>query len=99
VSFSTNSINSNSQALQTLQNRITDNANGLSNKTFSSQHVFPVGNNLSQSNLQTTVNQQQNNDFTRNIADIKIDKNMYTANLKAIKMQDRINGELLDLVG
>ncbi|MFP4013301.1 MAG: flagellar basal body rod C-terminal domain-containing protein [Chitinispirillaceae bacterium] len=38
-------------------------------------------------------------DLTRDMTDLTVSKNAYTANLKVIKLQDNMLGELIDLTG
>lgn len=38
-------------------------------------------------------------DFIRTVTDCKIGKILYSANAKAIKMKDRMAGEIIDLTG
>jgi flagellar basal-body rod protein FlgC len=56
--------------------------------------VFPVG-------TKTTVRQGASgtNDLAKEMTDLNTNKNLYSMNAKAFKMQDRMNGELINLVG
>ena len=56
--------------------------------------VFPVG-------TKTTVRQGATgtNDLAKEMTDLNMNKNLYSMNAKAFKMQDRMNGELINLVG
>jgi flagellar basal body rod protein FlgG len=56
--------------------------------------VFPVG-------AKITVRQGATgtNDLAQQMTDLNTNKNLYSMNAKAIKMQDRMNGELINLVG
>lgn len=41
----------------------------------------------------------ESQDLARDMTDLTVSKNAYTANLKMVKLQDNLLGELIDLIG
>jgi flagellar hook protein FlgE len=57
--------------------------------------VFPVGTRVSS----VREDSSQNNDIAKQMTDLENNKNSYTANAKAFKVQNQMYGTLMDLVG
>jgi len=57
--------------------------------------VFPVGTKISN----VRENENSSNDLAKELTDLKTNKTLYSLNAKALKMQDRMIGEVIDLVG
>lgn len=92
----------NSSAMKTafdLQNATSQNISNINTENYAPKQllqteVFPVGtkvSNVRENNVE--------NDLSKELTDLKKNKNIYSMNAKALTIQDRMLGELIDLVG
>ncbi len=79
----------------TAQNVANINTDPYAPKDAIQTDVFPVGTNVST----VRENAVSSNDIAREMVNLNDNKNMYSMNAKAFKMQDRMLGELINLVG
>jgi flagellar hook protein FlgE len=79
----------------TAQNVANVNTNPYAPKEALQSEVFPVGTKVSA----VRENAVGTNDIAREMVNLNENKNMYSMNAKAFKMQDRMRGEIINLVG
>jgi flagellar basal body rod protein FlgG len=82
-----------------LQNATSQNIANINTENYAPKQplqteVFPVGTKISNVRENNTEN-----DLSKELTDLNNNKNIYTMNAKALKIQDRMLGELIDLVG
>jgi len=79
----------------TAQNVANINTNPYAPKEALQTEVFPVGTRVSA----VRENPVGSNDIAKEMVNLNENKNMYSMNAKAFKMQDRMRGEIINLVG
>jgi flagellar hook protein FlgE len=79
----------------TAQNVANVNTNPYAPKEALQTEVFPVGTRVSA----VRENPVGSNDIAKEMVNLNENKNMYSMNAKAFKMQDRMRGEIINLVG
>ncbi len=95
LSINTSAMN----AAVNLQNATSQNIANINTDNYApiqvlQTEVFPVGTKIS-----NVRENNAENDLSKELTDLKLNKNIYTMNAKALKIQDRVLGELIDLVG
>lgn len=71
------------------------NTESYTSKDVVQTEVFPVGTRISS----VRDNSTEKSDITKQMTDLETNKNSYTANAKAFKVQNQMYGTLMDLVG